>query len=51
MKKWETPELWVLGAEKTAAGGLGGNVDGVRYQTEKGELVGTSGPPLDYPSP
>lgn len=50
MKKWETPDLWVLGAEKTAAGGGGRNGDGVFYQVGKDILIGTSGTePLDYP--
>lgn len=49
MKKWTMPDMWVLGAEKTAAGGNGGKCDGVRYQVGEHILIGTSGENLDYP--
>lgn len=50
MKKWSKPELLSLNVSLTSAGGYGLPIDGVVYQVgENDQVVGTSGPPLDYP--
>lgn len=43
MKKWTTPELWVLGAEHTAANQGGKNLDGVKYDVAGEILNGNDG--------
>jgi hypothetical protein len=51
MKEWRNPELWILGAKYTEAGGLGGNGDGVHYDINGYDVIGTSGTkPLPYPT-
>ena len=54
MKKWQNPDMWILGAERTAAGGDGGGADGVVYQVDtewgKFQLIGTSGEALPLPT-
>ncbi len=49
MKEWSKPELLSLNVQLTNAGGYGLPIDGVVYQVGENQMVGTSGPPLDYP--
>jgi hypothetical protein len=51
MKEWNKPQMMVLDAEFTAAGGNGGNCDDAQYDIiipglGKVTLNGTSGPAL-----